>query len=85
MAGWLPGRRGMPAPRGGCLPAQRMPPHPRAGATTQGPVLPRSADVPPAGYEHRLLMNYNDKPLLTRPQQRFYTGVLLRLLRTRRS
>lgn len=27
-----------------------------------------------AGYEHRLLMNYNDKPLLTRPQQRFYTG-----------
>ena len=30
--------------------------------------------VLPAGYEHRLLMNYNDKPLLTRPQQRFYTG-----------
>lgn len=27
-----------------------------------------------AGYEHRLLMNYNDKPLLTRPQHRFYTG-----------
>ena len=28
----------------------------------------------PAGYEHRLLMSYNDKPLLTRPQQRFYSG-----------
>lgn len=33
---------------------------------------PRFHDA--AGYEHRLLMNYNDKPLLTRPQQRFYTG-----------
>jgi hypothetical protein len=31
---------------------------------------------PAAGYEHRLLTNYNDKPLLTRPQQRFYTGAL---------
>ncbi len=27
-----------------------------------------------AGYEHRLLNNYNDKPILTRPQQRFYRG-----------
>lgn len=29
---------------------------------------------PLSSYEHRLLTNYNDKPLLTRPQQRFYTG-----------
>lgn len=29
---------------------------------------------PLTGYEHRLLTNYHDKPLLTRPQHRFYTG-----------
>ena len=27
-----------------------------------------------AGYEHRLINNYNDKPILTRPQHRFYRG-----------
>lgn len=44
-------------------------------------LIPRIVNVgewaekgPLSGYEHRLLMNYNDKPLLTRPQQRFYTG-----------
>ena len=29
---------------------------------------------PLSGYEHSLLNNYNDKPILTRPQQQFYTG-----------
>ena len=29
---------------------------------------------PLSGYEHSLLNNYNDKPILTRPQQRFFTG-----------
>ena len=51
-------------------PAPRPPPPPAFSPHTQWP--PASPLLP--GYEHRLLMNYNDKPLLTRPQQRFYTG-----------
>lgn len=29
---------------------------------------------PLSGAEHSLLNNYNDKPILTRPQQKFFTG-----------
>ena len=29
---------------------------------------------PLSGYEHSLLNNYNDKPILTRPQQQFFSG-----------
>jgi len=29
---------------------------------------------PLSSYEHSLLNNYNDKPILTRPQQKFYSG-----------
>lgn len=44
-------------------------------------LIPRIVNVeewavkgPLSGYEHRLLINYNDKPIMTRPQHRYFRG-----------
>lgn len=64
-------------PRSLAAPAHR---HMAGPTVLRAALFPRASIICPfppgthAGYEHRLLMNYNDKPLLTRPQQRFYTG-----------
>lgn len=65
----------------GCLEAESSPFWCRQSTRNRLKLIPRVAnaeqwakDAPLSTAEYKLLSNYNDKPVLTRPQHRFYFG-----------
>jgi len=62
-------------PHSGCLPTCRDPTRERLKLIARVVNVEEWAKKGPlSSYEHSLLNNYNDKPILTRPQQKFYSG-----------
>ena len=80
----------MPLSAGSCMTAQyfgsilgqTVPPASRSSTRDRLKLIARVVNVeewakkgPLGTAEHKLLVNYNDKPILTRPQQNFYSGI----------